>query len=209
MGFFRYFKIGRTIMKKTKEDILWDKVVNAWQTDKSACALHYLEMYKQNFPDHIRCHTMMADLMVEFCQFDKARETLDYAWKLAGDDAKLKAAVAIRYGNLCREAGDHKQAVDWYKQAVAAHNCQDNLVILGTQYFQLGELTLACQAFEQAAALDECCADEAYFNLGSVYFVQQQFDKAEQCYQKSLKIQPDNPAAKAKLADLKELKTLK
>lgn len=196
-------------MKKTKEDILWDKVVNAWQTDKSACALHYLNLYQQNFPDHIRCHTMLADLLIEFCQFDKARTTLDKAFQLTGDDNKLKAAVAIRYGNLCREIGDHKQAADWYEKAFVAHNCQDNLVILGTQYFQLADFEKARQSFEQAVAMDECCADEAYFNLGSVYFVQQQFDKAEECYQKSLKIQPDNPAAKAKLADLRELKTLK
>ncbi len=195
-------------MKKTKEDILWEKIVKAYETDKIACALSYLRLFQANFEPDIRCWSLMADIMIEFCRFDEAQAAIDKAWQLAQGDKKLESVICSRYGNFYREKGDHAKAVEWYQKAVDIDCGQDNLVILGTALFQMSRFDEARSRFEQAIAVNESTADEAYFNLGSVFFVQEDYDNAQDSYQKALKIESGNFHAKAKLADIKELKNI-
>ncbi len=195
-------------MKKTKEDILWEKIVKSYESDNIACALHYVRLYLDNFQPDIRCWSLMADIMIEFCRFDEAETAIEKAWQLAIGDKKLESVICSRYGNLFREKGDHAKAAEWYQKAVDIDCGQDNMVVLGTVLFQMSSFDKARSCFEQAITINEKTADEAYFNLGSVYFVQEQYDKAEECYQNTLKIEANNHHAKAKLADIRELKKL-
>ena len=142
-------------MKKTKEDILWEKIVKAYETNKIACTLHYLKLYQENFSDDVRCLSLLADIMIEFCQYDKAKDLLDQAWHLSGENGQFQASTALRYGNFYREKGEISNSIEWYQKAADIDGGQDYLVMLGTAQFQLAQFDQAAQSFEKAVAINE------------------------------------------------------
>ena len=114
-----------------------------------------------------------------------------------GDTAKFKRLYPedvkkhIDNGRKLFEAGNYKEAIKEFKQAIAIDkNLEDSYNFLSAAYTKIGRLEDACKTFQKLINLQPK-NHTAHYNLGVIYHRMGMYDEELSEYKKALKFQPD------------------
>ncbi len=110
----------------------------------------------------------------------------------------------VPMGNTFMDQGSFAVAAEIYKRALAINDVPDVRVDYGACLNAMGLPLRAIQEFQHARSSDPNHAI-ACFNLGIVYFSQQQQDSARTYFNKYLELDPTGQAAEATREYLKEI----
>lgn len=131
--------------------------------------------------------------------FAEARAAADREQALAPDSATTHVSRGYVLAQL---DNDQMGALAQFRRALmlAPH---DGVVMafLANQYLVVGQLQPAVDLYRKAIATDPLRPDW-YFNFGVPLMAQGRFDKAEQAYRETLRLQPGFPSADAALAEI-------
>lgn len=150
-------------------------------------------------PGDAGAHFYLGNIYDELKEPDKVEEELKKAIALNPDYAE-----ALNYlGYLYTEAGKNlDQAEAMIKRALQIESDNGAYIdSLGWLYFKQGKLKEAIKELERAAGLLQ--DPVIYDHLGDVYFKNQDLEKANINWQKSLELNPDQEAVKNKIEGLK------
>ena len=97
----------------------------------------------------------------------------------------------IDNGRKLFEAGNYKEAIKEFKQAIAIDkNLEDSYNFLSAAYTKIGRLEDACKTFQKLINLQPK-NHTAHYNLGVIYHRMGMYDEELSEYKKALKFQPD------------------
>ena len=120
--------------------------------------------------------------------------------RTAPRDDRMKTYV--NRGIIHNRNGDAQAAIDDFNAALAIDpNLPEAYLNRGNSYFLTGLHDDALTDYERALALDVKEPWSAHYNIGLVYDVKKQPDKAREAYQKAVELKPDFINAQRKLEE--------
>ncbi len=139
---------------------------------------------------------LAGDVYAEMDKNDKALEV----YKKAFDLDKKNIEALNKYGNLLSINGKHKEAVDFFQDAVKKYpNDLKIRLNLANSYIAMDELNKAELIITQAREIDKKSPD-AFIALGDLYQKQRVYELARMNFEEALAINPNNVDARVKLA---------
>jgi len=121
----------------------------------------------------------------------------------ASDEQKEQAQKFKNEGNALVKEKKFKEAVEKYTQAI---NCQESAIFYcnrAAAYTSLENYEEALQDCKKAISFDPDYS-KAYSRMGLIYSKIDLFAESENCYEKALKLEPDNDSYKKNLEIVKE-----
>ncbi len=115
--------------------------------------------------------------------YDSTLIAVDFAIEYNPDDSYNYYLKGLAYNKL----SNYEEAIKWYLQAIKIEEAADYYNGLGTANQNLDRNIIAEKYFKKAIALDSAHY-RAWYNLGSIYFNQKNFDQAAGYYLESVKI---------------------
>jgi len=185
---------------------LEDLQEEACQNDQLATSRYLCERILMEDPENGSILLRYADVLTSFSLFEQAKDVLDEAEELIGEDHQH--LYFNQLGHLYNDWCQFDKAKEAY---LAAHRLKPedatSLIYAGTIAFQQGELNQAEEHARKATGCEEGVIEEAWFNLGGYLMAQQRFHEAEQAYKKALQLDADYEQAEEALEDLRQLAT--
>jgi tetratricopeptide (TPR) repeat protein len=140
-------------------------------------------------------HQALARLYEAQGRTAEVEREMQQAIDLAPDDWHIRLALAQQY----RRSGKYEAALEQLEAGMRASANNPVLAnVMGTVYLRQNKLAQAAAAFEQSLQWQE--RDAALQNLGAVYHLQGQHERAAEMYRRSLKLAPSSYLAWANLA---------
>lgn len=113
------------------------------------------------------------------------------------------ASKLMREGVLAYKKGDYQDAINKYSQAIEK-DADKNLANynMGTAYYKAGKPDSALMYWQSVATneTDKAMQARAWHNIGNSFVKQQNFEKAEDAYKRSLKLNPGDEDTRYNLA---------
>ncbi len=153
-------------------------------------ALEQYKICKQNF-DNIDIHKEMGITYYYLEEYEKAKEYLYNHLKLvAGDVTTLQML-----GHCHFEVEEFEDAIEYYSRSLELKEDANIYNYIGVAYSHMRDFENALEPFERAVELDPNLAP-VYENLAALYgyrLEEKDYQKAVECYQKYLILEPDTP----------------
>jgi tetratricopeptide (TPR) repeat protein len=182
----------------------YQRISDAHAEGLTAYVLQLCLEFLRSYPDHGPAWCVKGIVLAELARYDEAEEALKKAQKLSPNDGIQ--TVLSQFGHLEQARGNLSKAREWFKKA---HDADPDdatyLIFIGSTFFREGNLQEAEQTHLMATQCSDGYIDEAYFNLGGVYLAREQFEKAKECYQKALEIDPEYEMAQKRLTDVEQV----
>ena len=177
-------------------------------------ALTHLQAVMEQWPWHHGAHYNMGQALARLGRREEAQQVQEQAEALRGLQAQISNhETSVRthptdpfahagLGSLFRRAGRYRDAMHAYSVALflAPNNLEfrNNVAIL---HLLQNDTTAAIETFEQIVHADSSYA-HAWFNLGSLYAMSNQPEKARVAWRTVLRLDPNNDAVHRALASL-------
>ena len=184
------------------------------QLDRTEEAAAQFEAVIQEWPWHQGAHYNLGQALLRLGRGEAALAMQQRAEELRALQAQishhentarvqpLNPEAHAGLGTLLRRAGRYNDAMHAYMAALYLEpgnvEIRNNVAVL---HLLRGDTTAAITAFEQLAAADTT-QPAVWINLGSLYAMSRQPDKAEAAWQRALNIDPGNEIALKSLAGL-------
>ena len=150
-------------------------------------SLERLEAARKKTPFSTEVLRQLAMVKQQLKLDDEAKALLQYAQELEPNDWKNYAALASLYFDTGRYSdAAHEYEMSMKLSANKAHALND----VAVAWYMAGDYQKAIDAWQ--ASLDDGGNPGALSNLGSAYFYNQNFNKAVETYEKSLKLHPED-----------------
>merc|ERR1711976_751905 len=138
----------------------------------------------------------LLDLLTKACPDKMAKVE-------ASDEQKEQAQKFKNEGNALVKEKKFKEAIDKYSQAI---NCQESAIFYcnrAAAYTSLENYEEALQDCKKAISFDPDYS-KAYSRMGLIYSKIDLFAESENCYEKALKLEPENDSYKKNLEIVRE-----
>jgi protein O-GlcNAc transferase len=186
---------------------LWKRLMDAWHRELPACHFELAMEYTQKYPNDFAGWIALADVLVRFARYEDARMALRKAQKFA--PVRCLSDIYVQWGHFENERNDLKKAERWYRRAVKLKTTTRTLIFLGAILAKQGRFSEAKECHRQAVVLATDPPDEAYYNLGSIFRAERKYEKALECFERAIRIDPEYVLAKMARKDIKEALQLK
>ncbi len=196
---------GRLQIETKAERKLWVRLLRAWKEGCTATNHEYALQYTFTYPDNVWGWMVLADVLVRLAQYETAHRALSHGEKLASPS--IRRRFYIQRGNLYAGSCDLQRAEKWFRRSVAHEATTPALTYLGEVLAKQGRLSEAKQCHRRAIRLATCPPAGAYYNLGLLLHAERRYPKALECFDRTIKIDPDYELAKG--ARKKVMRTLK
>lgn len=173
------------------EDALFNFAKLSYETDYDPYneAIRALKDYLDKYPESKRAdeaYSFLAEVFMTVKSYKDALETLD---KIKRKDPRLKQArqrVAFLYGTQFFEEGNYAEAINYFNQA-SASGLNDvvtaqSIFWTAESYYRTGRMRDAEEGFSEflntPGAMSSGLRDDAYYNLGYIYFKDKKYAAA-------------------------------
>ncbi|GIV54293.1 MAG: hypothetical protein KatS3mg039_0811 [Candidatus Kapaibacterium sp.] len=155
-----------------------------------------VESYLRAEPSNVEALLLAGDI---YTQLEQPQRALEYFRRAYQEDRDNTTAVR-RYGRALSEAGDHKQALEILQRALRSKPKDVYLrLAYGQALLAADSIRAAELEITKAREMDKSIPD-GFLALGDLYFSQRVYLLAKDNYEQALKLDPDNLAAREKLA---------
>lgn len=175
------------------EDRLEWATLKAWalsEMDRTAEALELLNPLLDEFSQSARLYGTLGVILMNDDQLDDARDALEFAVSLDGDDEMLIANLAL----ACEKMRDYNAAIELYDRALQlGADIEWALHRKASALTEAGEYSAAKSTLRRYLSLDP--KDESpWISLAILHSDDEEFAEAVRCYQAAEKIAPDSPS---------------
>jgi tetratricopeptide (TPR) repeat protein len=172
----------------------------------NACVIELAIQYLSDFPSSSTAWFIYGESLHNLSRFKDARKAMFKAIKLCPESSEHFQWLVCQMGNIYKESGHFRKAVEWYKKAHEKNPEEATfLIYAGLMFLKLENYVEAEEALRQATLSKEGCIDEAFYNLGVVLIVQRKYEEALFCFEKALEIDPKFKLAKQQRKDVKRV----
>ena len=162
-----------------------------WRAKDSTNSLNEIKAALNIEPNFALAHNLRGVLYFE--QGDKVMAQSEYELALQSDPNLARAYNNI--GSLYRDKDEHVQAIHYFQTAIELEKFLPYLVFfhqnLGYVYDDIGELSLADEAFSSAILVTPENADGYFGRAEYFYYNRNDYSAAIKDYQKAIQINPD------------------
>lgn len=169
--------------------------------DQFAAVLELCLSHFEEYPDHAPVWATLGRTYVTFARYRDAEEALTKALVLAPKERRH--LIYWQFGHLEEARGNRKLAMDWHRKAARLKpEDASSFIYCGSISYSEGKLKQSANYHRRATECNEGMIDEAWLNLGGALLAQGQLEKARNCYQKAITIDPKYRLAKKRLKDV-------
>ena len=136
-------------------------------------------------PLHFEANLLAGLLAKHRGEFEIARKHLTNA----ADIGQTSPAAHLLLGSVLLTQGDDHLALTHFSQALDLKPSPQMYLLVGTIYSRQGRLNTAIRHIEKAIEMDPRC-DEAFFQLGLVFWGHNWRKKARECFKKAIHLNP-------------------
>ncbi len=180
---------------------LYEQMQDSFDND---CWALLLEMSKSHLNEHSDCEILWIYLGIaytELYRFKEAEEALQRALSMC-DPNRLWLPLH-RLGKLHTKQGHLERAAYWFQKAVESDpDNASGYIFLAEPLVRLSKLDKAKELYQRATECSKGAVDEAFLLLGGVLLCQGKYQKAKDCFVRSLEIDPQYELAKLRLTDV-------
>ncbi|MCB9331732.1 MAG: caspase family protein [Lewinellaceae bacterium] len=169
----------------------WLKIADqyAFELDQIDSAEYYISKAIEASPNWVLPYTLMASANVEKHHLEEAKSWLDKAWQLDSNSV----VVLVRIGEWYSIRNRFEEALTCLLKSLEMDpTVPCNYFQMGMLYERLGQYEASMRMYEKAINLDSTFFNERLF---SVYYVNQEYEKALKVAELSLQRNPDNAGA--------------
>lgn len=176
----------------------------------NASVVEFAKNYLDDFPDSKGAWSMISDSLYRLSKMNEAKKALLKTINLRSDSGEHLGWLLCRMGNIYKDSGNFRKAIEWFKKAHDEIPQEATfLIYIGVTFLRIGKCDEAAESLAKAALCKEGCIDEAFYNLGVVRMAQERYEEASLCFDKALKIDPKYKEAKQALKDMKKVLEIK
>ena len=166
-----------------------------------ALTVRYARRFLFRYPDFGFAWLVLGEALIGFARYEEAEQAIAKAIEHLPPKA-LRFAYS-KMGHLFAEAGDHAQAADWDRRAIAVEPDHDSgRIYLGRLLIKRGRLLDAEEVFRHATGCKKGCIDEAYVYLGCVLRALERYHDAADSFREAIRLDPEYREAKRALRDV-------
>ena len=160
-----------------------------------------LEQALKTFPEETRIIQLLGIVKHSMEKFKEAIEIFKKAIEFMPDDSENYNNLGLCYSN----EGNYLEAIKALKKAIKINpSCAYIHSNLGLQYRNINNLELAIKSFKKSLSIKE--SDLTWGMLGGCYGEKRNLIKAEECFKKSIEINPNFAGGHVDLANVYHLK---
>ncbi len=175
-----------------------------WEAGREVACLEISQVLVKARPKVSRYWYMYGEGLRYVGQHVEARRALRRALRLSADMPKAVTQIAIALAASYEVDGKFGKAEAFYALALEAQPRAPGWfwILRGANYAAWGKFEAAERCHRRATRMKSADRDEAYCNLGYVLRAQRKYSEARKAFQRALKWNPDDSAAKRGLASL-------
>ncbi len=181
----------------------WKALMTAYGKGSTACVRERARQYLRDYPDDGYAWYTLGSVLTDLFLYDEAVRAFRKA--LALFPGKPIDMVYVGLGRVYDEKGSKGPAERWYRKAVEhSRGRTGNLVFLGEFLARQGRFAEAKSIFRRAIGKKKGPWEEAFLNMGLILRAEGKYEKAMECCEKALEIDPKYQSARRLLRDVAE-----
>lgn len=193
-------------MKSKTKKQRYREIVLADDKGFNSCVIELAENYLNDFPDSQGAWLMYSFAFYRTDRFKEAKKALIRAMSLTKESDDNFSWLLCRMGRIYEDSGNFDKAIEWYKKAQSSNPSEATFFIYqGVMLLRKEFCDEAAEIFLKATKCKKGYIDEAFYNLGVALIAQRKYQRAVQCFEKALEIDPKYKEAKQQLEDVKKV----
>jgi tetratricopeptide (TPR) repeat protein len=156
-----------------------------YESENFLSAGRCLRRVLENHPQHFEANLLTGLLAKREGNLPRAKRYLSNAV----DICQTSLAARISLGAVLVSLGEDSRALNHFSHALNLKPSPQMYLMVGSIYSKQGRVRHAIKHMKKALEIDPCC-DQAFFQLGLAFLEQNWKNKARECFQAALRLNP-------------------